>query len=156
MRVTKVIKEYIEKKIMAKCQEELDKIKVEPYISTEEYKAKHEEYMAYAEEKFADFTAALATKRNELGIPIVAERSWGKQNFTYEQGLWNMLAETIYSHPTTTLSLASWIDDAPYKEYNKCETEIRTKYRNKIDDVVIRLELGEIAKQELEDVLAEI
>lgn len=154
MRVTKVIKEYIEKKIHEKCDAAIDAIKVDRFRDTEEGKAKLAAYMDFAEEKFVELVNDLAAKRNELGIPELKTKSSG----TYEEWLHNSLFENKLDRypPTTKINLSDWIKDEAYDEFVENSNKMRKEYHDKVDDIIIRLELGEIAKQELEDVLAEI
>lgn len=154
MRVTKIIREYVEREVHKKRDEALASIpEVKPLYEQEEFKARYEEYLTYAEDLFNDFLVELAGKREELNIPI-KEGSVGSGKNHDENMKFIMFDEmghyTNFAHPKKL------IEDVEYQAYRKQRNDICTEYNKKIDDILIRLELGEMKKQELEEVLAEV
>lgn len=154
MRVTKIIREYVEREIHKKMREKIDSLEVvEPIWKNKEWEALHEEYLTYAEEKLDEFLASLASKREELGFVLLNPKAPNKK--TYDEVI---KKELIYRNEycTCPVGLKGKIEDPTYDTYMKERDEIKAEYNAKINDILIRLELGEMKKQELEEVLAEV
>jgi len=154
MRVTKIIREYVEREIRKKRDEALASIpEAKPLYEQEEFKARYEEYLTFAEDLFNDFLVELAGKREELNIPIKEGDIGGRKNHD-ENMRFIMFDEmgpyTNFAHPNRL------IKDTEFEAYRKQRNDIYIEYDKKIDDILIRLELGEMKKQELEEVLAEV
>ena len=154
MRVTKIIREYVTREIDKKKREQIDAIeRVEPVYKTEEWNALHDQYMDYAEAKLDEYLSMLATKRAELGFEL--KDTYKSDINSYDK---KIKSSIIYrgTYANCPISLKDKVVDKAYDEYQAKIIEIRDTYNAKIDDTLIKLELGEMKKQELEEVLAQI
>lgn len=149
MRVTKIVKEYVEKVVWKKHAEVVAQIpKVEKLCKTEEFKVKEAEYLEFANQKFQELLNELAEKRVELGIVLAPFKKWAySSETTYDEEMRNRMC---FDH-----CLCDALKDDEYEEYTKKINDLKVEYQDKIDTILIGLEIGDIKKQELEAALEE-
>ena len=150
MRVTKIVKEYVEKVVWKKHDEIVAQIpKVKKLYDTEEFKAKEAEYLEFASKRFDVLLEELAKKRAELGIELVPFKLWSysRENTTYDELMRDRMCFDTY--------LNNALKDDEYNEYVQRIADLKTEYQDKIDTILIGLEIGDIKKQELEAALEE-
>lgn len=147
MRVTKIIREHVEKVVGAKYDAEIKALKAtkpKPITIPDEYKKWVEMYA----EKIA---AECIEKLSEFGIETINDPSEAKEKYlsqTFNQGLVSQLCCILVP------GNYRYIKDRAMDEYNTKLSALSNEKQNTIDDILIRLELGEVKKNELDEILA--
>ena len=102
-----------------------------------------------ANQKFQELLNELAGKRIELGIELTPFKKWAysSEDTTYDEEMRRIVCFDHY--------LCNALKDDEYEEYAKKINDLKAEYQDKIDTILIGLEIGDIKKQELEAALEE-
>lgn len=143
MRVTKIIREHVERVVGSKYNADIKAIPIpDPVEISDEYKE-------WAEEYIKEIIATCKQKREEFGINTHnAETIIGHYGYyDYDDHLERSIKSII---PT-----ARYLRDTAKEEYDEKITALRKERNNKIEDILVGLEMGSVRKNELDDLLAE-
>lgn len=146
MRVTKIIREHVEKVVGAKYDAEMNALKE---TRPEPVKIP-DEYYEWAKVYVKKIAAECMEKLSELGVETIKDPKELKVNYINKTAdKW--LEDQLYNNliPST-----HYIKDRAMDEYDSKVFALTNEKRNTIDDILIRLELGEVKKDELDEILA--
>ena len=141
MRVTKIIREYVEKVVSEKYETDIKAIPVpDPVEMPEEYKE-------WAKGYIEEIIATCKQKREEFGINTHDAESASFYYHDYDKVIEKNLALIIPDKVH--------LKDSAREEYNAKVNALRKESCDKIDEILVGLEMGTVRKNELDDLLAE-
>ena len=147
MRVTKLIKEHVTRVVGEKYEKDIAVIpKPDPIKIPDEYKE-------WAEEYIKEIIETCAQKRKEYGFETYSAETVPENNgvrnswYDFDKFIDSQLKHTI-------IPSKGYIRDIPFEEYNKKRASLKKECTDKIEDILVSLELGQMKKNELDEVLA--
>lgn len=144
MIVTKLIKEHVTRVVSEKYEKDIAAISMpEPFKIPDGYKE-------WAEEYIKEIIETCAQKRKEYGFETYSAETVSKNNswYDYDRSIKLNLERTII--PTD-----AYIRDIAFEKYNEKKASLNKECAEKIEDILVSLELGQMKKDELDEVLAE-
>lgn len=145
MRVTKIIREYVEKTVgdkYSKMRKELEK--PTSIIESDAY----DQYCEWAEQAAKEVAQAAVVKAEELGLTVRE----GDVYVQYSQK--KPVVEAFETLIIEKLRRPDYFIDKDLDAYNNRINELHTEEAEKIQEILIGLEIGDVNKKELEEVLA--
>lgn len=142
MRVTKIIREHVERVVSEKYEKDIAAIqKPDPIKIPEEYKE-------WAEEYIEQIIATCRQKRDEFGITVnTKENKSSYSSYRYYE-------EVLKSNLNFIIPFGTFIRDIPNEEYFDTVNGLRKQCQNEIEDILVNLEMGAVKKDELDGLLA--
>lgn len=144
MRVTKLIKEHVTRVVSEKYEKDIAAIPTpDPFKIPDGYKE-------WAEEYIKEIIETCAQKRKEYGFETYSAETVLKNNgwYDYDRFINRELQHAI-------IPADAYIRDIAFEEYNEKKASLNKERTEKIEDILVSLELGQMKKDELDEVLAE-
>lgn len=144
MRVTKLIKEHVTRVVSEKYEKDIAAIPKPDSIKIPD------RYKEWAEEYIKEIIETCAQKRKEYGLETHSAETVPKNNswYNYDRFINTHLKQTI-------IPADAYIRDIALEEYNEKKASLNKECADKIEDILVSLELGQMKKDELDEVLAE-
>lgn len=145
MRVTKIIREYVEKTIGDKYNKMRAELKKPMSIIESDA---YDQYCEWAEQAAKEVAQAAVVKAEELGLTVRE----GDVYVQYSQR--KPVVEAFETLIAEKLRRPDYFMDKDLDAYNNRIKELHTEETEKIQEILIGLEIGDVNKKELEEVLA--
>ena len=145
MRVTKIIREYVEKTVSDKYSKMRKELKKPTSIIESDA---YDQYCEWAEQTAKEVAQAAVVKAEELGLTV------REGDVQVQYGQRKPVVEAFETLIAEKLRRPDYFVDKDIDDYNSKIKELRTEEAEKIQEILIGLEIGDVNKKELEEVLA--